>query len=65
MTTATIPGIHHITAIAGPAQENLDFYAGVLGLEEIPRPRFDFDGAWFRAGPQQIHLIVRAPVVLG
>jgi len=30
----------------------------VLGLEEIARPAFDFDGAWFRAGPQQIHLIV-------
>ena len=57
-----VRGLHHITAIAGPAQENLDFYAGVLGLEEIPRPPFDFDGAWFRAGPQQIHLIVRAPV---
>ena len=34
------------------------FYADVLGLEELPRPAFDFDGAWFRAGPQQIHLIV-------
>ncbi len=27
-----ILGLHHITAIAGPAQENLDFYAGVLGM---------------------------------
>ncbi len=27
-----ISGLHHITAIAGPAQENLDFYAGVLGM---------------------------------
>jgi glyoxalase family protein len=29
---ASIPGIHHITAIAGPAQESLDFYTTVLGL---------------------------------
>src|SRR5437588_3308486 len=28
-------GIHHITAIAGEPQENLDFYAGVLGLRLI------------------------------
>ena len=27
-----VRGIHHITAIAGDPQENLDFYAGVLGL---------------------------------
>lgn len=30
-------GIHHITAIAGPAQENLDFYAGVLGLRLVKK----------------------------
>src|SRR5262249_14793725 len=27
-----VNGLHHITAISGPAQENLDFYAGILGL---------------------------------
>ena len=26
-----VNGLHHITAIAGLPQENLDFYAGVLG----------------------------------
>ena len=28
-------GLHHVTAIAGPAQENLDFYAGVLGMRLV------------------------------
>jgi glyoxalase family protein len=32
-----IKGIHHITAIAGNAQENLDFYAGVLGMRLVKR----------------------------
>ncbi len=32
-----ITGLHHITAIAGPAQENLDFYAGVLGLRLVKK----------------------------
>ena len=32
-----IRGIHHITAIAGPAQENLDFYSGVLGLRLVKK----------------------------
>jgi catechol 2,3-dioxygenase-like lactoylglutathione lyase family enzyme len=30
-----ILGIHHITAIAGEPQENLDFYAGLLGLRLV------------------------------
>jgi glyoxalase family protein len=32
-----VHGLHHITAIAGPAQENLDFYAGVLGMRLVKR----------------------------
>ncbi len=30
-----IPGIHHVTAIAGDPQRNLDFYAKVLGLRLV------------------------------
>ncbi|HXW90778.1 MAG TPA: ring-cleaving dioxygenase [Terriglobales bacterium] len=30
-----ILGIHHVTAIAGDPQRNLDFYAGVLGLRLV------------------------------
>jgi glyoxalase family protein len=33
----TVRGLHHITAISGPAQENLDFYAGVLGMRLVKR----------------------------
>ena len=33
----TVRGLHHITAIAGPAQENLDFYAGVLGMRLVKK----------------------------
>ena len=32
-----VRGLHHITAIAGPAQENLDFYAGVLGMRLVKK----------------------------
>ncbi|SRR6266545_1654809 len=32
-----VHGLHHITAIAGPAQENLDFYAGILGMRLVKR----------------------------
>jgi glyoxalase family protein len=30
-------GIHHVTAIAGDAQRNLDFYAGLLGMRLVKR----------------------------
>src|SRR6476660_5645193 len=36
-TTTLIQGLHHITAIAGNAQENLDFYAGVLGMRLVKK----------------------------
>jgi len=32
-----ITGLHHVTAIAGDAQENLDFYAGVLGMRLVKK----------------------------
>ncbi len=33
----TVHGIHHVTAISGDAQENLDFYAGVLGMRLVKK----------------------------
>jgi glyoxalase family protein len=42
-----IPGIHHITAIAGDAQRNLDFYTGLLGLQLVKRTvNFDDPGTY-------------------
>jgi glyoxalase family protein len=35
MTNVT--GLHHITCIAGDAQENVDFYAGVLGMRLVKK----------------------------
>jgi len=32
-----IRGLHHITAIAGPAQQNLDFYVEVLGMRLVKK----------------------------
>jgi glyoxalase family protein len=33
----SVNGLHHVTAISGPAQENVDFYAGVLGMRLVKR----------------------------
>lgn len=41
------PGIHHVTAIAGDAQENVAFYAGLLGLRLVKRTvNFDDPGTY-------------------
>lgn len=36
MQTDTL-GIHHVTCIAGDGQENIDFYAGVLGMRLVKK----------------------------
>jgi glyoxalase family protein len=38
----TIPGIHHITAISGAAQDNVDFYTGTLG-QRLVKKTVNFD----------------------
>lgn len=40
-------GIHHVTAISGPARRNLDFYTGTLGLRLVKRTvNFDDPGTY-------------------
>ncbi|MBV9880835.1 MAG: ring-cleaving dioxygenase [Gemmatirosa sp.] len=35
--TSNVSGIHHVTAICGDPQRNLDFYAGLLGMRLVKR----------------------------
>jgi glyoxalase family protein len=37
MEKTRVNGLHHVTAIAGAPQENLDFYAGVLGMRLVKK----------------------------
>jgi glyoxalase family protein len=42
-----LSGIHHVTAIAGDPQQNVDFYAGTLGLRLVKRTvNFDDPGTY-------------------
>ena len=44
---AGLGGIHHITAIAGDPQQNVEFYAGLLGLRLVKRTvNFDDPGTY-------------------
>jgi catechol 2,3-dioxygenase-like lactoylglutathione lyase family enzyme len=53
-----IETLHHVAVSVSNLARAKEFYEGVLGLEEIPRPAFPFDGAWYRVGNQEVHLIV-------
>jgi len=52
------PTLHHVSLPVTDLERARRFYSDVLGLREIPRPPFDFPGAWYRAGDRDLHLIV-------
>lgn len=60
MTSAApikVKHIDHITLVVKSVEASRQFYVGLLGMSEVPRPDFDFAGAWFQAGATLIHLI--------
>lgn len=48
----------HITIIVADLEATRQFYVDLLGMQECPRPAFDFAGAWFQVGSVQIHATV-------
>jgi catechol 2,3-dioxygenase-like lactoylglutathione lyase family enzyme len=56
-----IQRLHHIARVTTRPDESTAFYRDVLGFREIPRPPFDFRGAWLYAYGVQIHIIENSP----
>ena len=53
---------HHTSFPVRDLDRSREFYANVLGLAEIERPDiFGLAGAWFDAGPCEVHLIEVPP----
>ncbi|KGA98872.1 glyoxalase [Alkalihalobacillus alcalophilus ATCC 27647 = CGMCC 1.3604] len=50
--------IHHVSLSITNLERAKYFYGTILGFQEIKRPDFDFPGAWYQIGNQQLHLIV-------
>jgi lactoylglutathione lyase len=64
----SIIGINHVALYVADVERSVEFYKTIVGLTLLPRPAFDFPGAWFQIGTaQELHLIgVRTePVVSG
>ena len=50
--------IQHVGLVVSDLGRSRRFYTHALGLEEVPRPaNFAFDGAWFRFGGTELHLL--------
>jgi len=50
--------LNHVAIVVADVERSCSFYSRVLKLTSLPRPAFDFPGAWFRLGVnQELHLI--------
>lgn len=54
----TVAGIDHYTILTADLDATRRFYCELLGLNDGPRPPFDFPGAWLYAGGHPVvHVI--------
>jgi catechol 2,3-dioxygenase-like lactoylglutathione lyase family enzyme len=53
-----IETVHHVAVVVSNLARAKQFYGSFLGLTEIERPAFPFDGAWYSVGSRDLHLIV-------
>jgi glyoxylase I family protein len=52
-------GIQHFALVVSDLERSRRFYGEAAGMEELQRPQnFTFKGAWFRAGGQELHLLL-------
>jgi lactoylglutathione lyase len=53
-----VKSLQHMALHVTEVEKSVRFYQQALQLEALPRPAFDFPGAWFRLGTnQELHLI--------
>ncbi|WML50907.1 VOC family protein [Neobacillus sp. PS3-12] len=50
--------LHHVSLNVTDLEKAKEFYGKILWLKELPRPDFDFPGAWYEIEGQHLHLIV-------
>ena len=53
--------LDHVALFVADVARSIHFYQHILGWEPLPRPSFDFPGAWFHlGGGLQLHLVGNA-----
>ena len=53
-----VQSIDHLTIIVADLEATTRFYVELLGMRLVPRPAFDFPGAWYETDGCQIHATV-------
>lgn len=49
--------LNHVALHVHDLEVSMQFYSEVVGLPQLPRPAFEFPGAWYALGNQELHLI--------
>jgi len=52
-----VAGYSHVAIAVDDLAAARDFYCGIFGFEELPRPDFGFPGMWLGVGALQLHFI--------
>jgi glyoxylase I family protein len=52
-----VTGFSHVAIAVTDLGAARDFYCGVLGFEELPRPDLGIPGMWLEVGALQLHFI--------
>jgi catechol 2,3-dioxygenase-like lactoylglutathione lyase family enzyme len=60
-TSIRVKAIDHVTLVVRDLEMSRRFYVDTLGMRQVSRPAFNFQGLWFQAGDTQIHLILEHP----
>ena len=56
--------LNHVSITVTDVAKAREFYTGVLGFKEIPRPAFDFPGIWYDLGSGlSLHIILNDQLV--
>jgi catechol 2,3-dioxygenase-like lactoylglutathione lyase family enzyme len=49
--------LNHVALHVRDLEASMRFYGSILELPQLPRPAFNFPGAWYALGNQELHLI--------
>ena len=58
--------IHHVLIAVDDLERTRQFYTGILQLQELQRPNFEYPGLWYKIGDgqQELHINVRSDATL-
>ena len=55
-----VTGLLHVAVLVRDLEAAKQFYEGILGLTQKPRPNLESPGVWYDLGVAELHLIVAA-----